>query len=381
MLIGSLHQLTDAAQANLHELVGQAHARAARVRRPGVAAALAGVAVGGRATFYGGAFGEGLVELGGGLFTTADLERVQADWQAPLSAEAFGVTLHTIGPNSQGYLALGGARLVSQLDLPRDPDDAQWAHLLIEAATAAGRDRPHQLHEYADGNELLDIIDGRFDEIDDDRASGRPAPSNDGDTTYLCTAGRSRDGHEMAVSLIQSNASGFGSHLVEQNTGINLHNRGIGFNLQAGHAAEFGPGRRPPHTLLPMAATRDDRSLAGVFGTMGGDAQPQIMLQLATRLLHHRQTPARAIGAGRWALTGETSGFDTWTSSAGPGVSIEGHAPTGWATELAARGHRTSLAPEWDSGFGHACAIMSGRDGMWAGSSDPRTVVGSCAGG
>ena len=78
-----------------------------------------------------------------------------------------------------------------------------------------------------------------------------------------------------------------------------------------------------------MAATRDDRSLAGVFGTMGGDAQPQIMLQLATRLLHHRQTPARAIGAGRWALTGETSGFDTWTSGERPGVSIEGHAPTG----------------------------------------------------
>jgi gamma-glutamyltranspeptidase/glutathione hydrolase len=185
----------------------------------------------------------------------------------------------------------------------------------------------------------------------------------------------------MGVSLIQSNASGFGSHLVEPHTGINLHNRGIGFTLQAGHPAEFGPGRRPPHTLMPMAATRDDRSLAGVFGTMGGDAQPQIMLQLASRLLHHRQTPARAIGAGRWVLTGESSGFDTWTTAAGPGVSIEGHAPAGWVAELADLGHRTSGAPEWDSGFGHAGAIMSGRDGLWAGSSDPRTVVGSCAGG
>jgi gamma-glutamyltranspeptidase/glutathione hydrolase len=185
----------------------------------------------------------------------------------------------------------------------------------------------------------------------------------------------------MAVSLIQSNASGFGSHLVEPNTGVNLHNRGIGFNLEPDHPAEYAPGRRPPHTLLPMAATRDDGSLAAVMGTMGGDAQPQIMLQLATRLLHHRQTPGRAIGAGRWALIGETSGFDTWTSASGPGVSIEGHAPAGWASDLADRGHRTTGAPEWDSGFGHACAIVSGRDGMWAGSSDPRAVVGSCAGG
>lgn len=381
LLIGSLHQADDAGRANLVELAQQATAQARRVRRPGVAAALAGVAHGGRSTFYEGAFGEGLIEMADGLFSEEDLATVQADWQKPLATDALGVRLHTIGPNSQGYLALGGARLVSQLDLPADPDDDRWAHLLVEAATAAGRDRPRQLHEHADGDELLDIIDGRIDDIDPERASGRWSPSSDGDTTYLCTAGRSADGREMAVSLIQSNASGFGSHLVERNTGINLHNRGMGFSLEAGHPAEFGPGRRPPHTLLPMVATREDGSLAAVLGTMGGDAQPQIMLQIATRLFHHRQSPARAIGSGRWALKGPDTGFDTWTSAAGPGVSIEGHAPRTWVESLAARGHRTGGAPEWSSAFGHACAIVSGRDGMWVGSSDPRSVVGSCAGG
>lgn len=381
LMIGALHQASDEGRANLSELAEQATKRARRVRRPGVAAALAGVARGGRSTFYEGAFGEGLIEMGNGLFSESDLATAQADWEQPLSAEAFGLTLHTVGPNSQGYLALGGARLASRLELPVDPDDDRWAHLLIEAARAAGRDRPRQLHEHAIGAELLDIIDGRFDEIDPERASRHRAPSDHGDTTYLCTAGRSADGREMGVSLIQSNASGFGSHLVEANTGINLHNRGMGFSLEPAHPAEFGPGRRPPHTLLPMAATREDGSLAAVLGTMGGDAQPQIMLQLAARLFHHRQSPARAIGAGRWALKGPVTGFDTWTSEVGPGVSIEGHAPASWLDDLAARGHRTSGAPEWDSGFGHACAIVSGRDGMWAGSTDPRAVVGSCAGG
>src|SRR6056297_3580148 len=140
----------------------------------------------------------------------------------------------------------------------------------------------------------------------------------------------------MAVSLIQSNASGFGSHLVEPNTGINLHNRGMGFSLEPGHPAELAPGRRPPHTLLPMAATRDDGSLAAVLGTMGGDAQPQIMLQLAARLFHHRQSPARALGAGRFALRGPDTGFDTWTATQGPGVNIEGHASEHWVGALAA---------------------------------------------
>lgn len=381
LLVGSLHQTSDQGRSNLHELASQATSPGARVRRPGVAASLAGVAARGRSTFYAGAFGEGLIELGDGVFTTEDLEADQADWQQPLTADAFGVTLHTVAPNSQGYLALGGARLAAQLDLPADPDDDHWAHLLIEAAVAAGRDRPARLHEHADGAGLLGIIDGRLDEIDLDRASRRWSPNQDGDTTYLCTAGRSRGGQEMAVSLIQSNASGFGSHLVEPNTGINLHNRGMAFSLEAGHPAEFGPGKRPPHTLLPMAATRDDASLAAVLGTMGGDAQPQIMLQLAARLFHHRQTPARAIGAGRWALRGPETGFDTWTSERGPFVSIEGHAPDHWPQRLADRGHRTAVAPEWDSGFGHACAIVSGRHGMWVGASDPRSVVGSCAGG
>ena len=381
LLIASLHLASDEGRSALDELSRQAVRRAARVRRPGVAAALAGIAAGGRSTFYGGAFGDGLIELGGGLFTESDLGTVQAEWQTPLSVDAFGVTLHTTGPNSQGYLALGASVLASRLDLPADPNDERWAHLLVEAATAAGRDRPGRLFDGADGSELLEVIAGRFDEIDPQQASGRWAPSRDGDTTYLCTAGRGADGREMAVSLIQSNASGFGSHLVEPNTGINLHNRGLGFSLEAGHPAEYGPGRRPPHTLLPMAATRDDGSLAGVLGTMGGDAQPQIMLQLAARLFHHRQSPARAIAAGRWALRGPHTGFDTWTSSDGPGVDVEGQAPADWVDALAARGHRTARRPDWDSGFGHACAILSGRDGMWVGSADPRAVVGSCAGG
>jgi gamma-glutamyltranspeptidase/glutathione hydrolase len=94
----------------------------------------------------------------------------------------------------------------------------------------------------------------------------------------------------MGVSLINSNASGFGSLLVEPSTGINLHNRGLGFSIQAGHPAELAPGRKPPHTLCPAVITRADGSLFSVLGTMGGDAQPQIVLQIITRLLRHQQS-------------------------------------------------------------------------------------------
>jgi gamma-glutamyltranspeptidase/glutathione hydrolase len=379
LLVGSLRRLDAESRSNLAELATQATASGATVRRPGAALVLAGLSASGRSSFYGGAFGDGLIELGNGLFTAADLAACQADWVSPLTTSAFGVDLHTIGPNSQGYLTLGAARLAERLDLPDDPDDERWAHLLVEAATAAGFDRPDQLHEHADGDAVLELIDGRLGMIGLEHSSGRTAPVSDGDTTYLCTAGAGSDGVRIGVSLIQSNASGFGSHLIEPNTGINLHNRGLGFNLVAGHPAEYGPGRRPPHTLSPALATRSGR-LAAVFGTMGGDAQPQILLQILTRLFHHRQSPATAINAGRWALDGPLTGFDTWTGAGGPSVGVEGHAPAGWVDALRARGHQARSEPSWDSGFGHAHAIVVEPNGMLAGAADPRTLIGSAAG-
>jgi gamma-glutamyltranspeptidase/glutathione hydrolase len=379
LLVGSLRMLDATSRANLSELASQATSTGARVRRPGAALVLAALPVSGRDGFYLGAFGDGLMELGDGLFDGDDLGTVQANWVEPLSASAFGVDLHTIGPNSQGYLTIAAARLAERLDLPEDPDDPRWAHLLIEAATAAGFDRPDALHEHADGHALVDTIDQRLDLIGLERASRRTAPGLDGDTTYLCTTGIDRDGRRIGVSLIQSNASGFGSHLVEPNTGINLHNRGIGFNLVEGHPAELGPRRRPPHTLSPALATRSGH-LAAVFGTMGGDAQPQILLQIATRLFRLGQSPTTAIDAARWVLHGPDTGFDTWTGAGGPVVLVEGHAPEGWVDALAARGHRAEARPAWDSGFGHAHAIVVEPTGMFAGAADPRAVIGSAAG-
>jgi gamma-glutamyltranspeptidase/glutathione hydrolase len=379
LLVGSLRRLDAQSRENLAELATQATSTGAVVRRPGAALVLAALPSSGRDGFYLGAFGDGLLELGNGLFQPDDLGTVQAEWVEPLTASAFGVDLHTIGPNSQGYLTLGGARLAERLDLPTDTNDERWAHLLIEAASAAGFDRPDALHEAADGNALLAAIDQRLDLVGLETASTRPVPGSDGDTTYLCTAGIDRDGRRIGVSLIQSNASGFGSHLVEPNTGINLHNRGIGFNLVAGHPAEFGPRRRPPHTLSPALATHSGR-LRSVFGTMGGDAQPQILLQIAARLFHHGQSPTAAIDAARWILHGPDTGFDTWTGAGGPLVHVEGHAPAEWVDALAARGHRSEARPAWDSGFGHAHAIVVENTGMFAGAADPRAVVGSAAG-
>jgi gamma-glutamyltranspeptidase/glutathione hydrolase len=349
-----------------------------RVQRPGVARALESVADHGRSGFYQGEFGEGLLELGAGEYTAEDLERPLADWVTPLRATVWGHDLWTIPPNSQGYLTLLGARVAEGLDLPGDPDDGLWAHLLVEAARAAGHDRPTVLHEGADVTGLLgdDEVAARRDLVDTEHRNDLLGTGTaDGGTMHLCAT----DADGMGVSLIQSNASGFGSLVFEPSTGIGLHNRGIGFNLRLGHPACYGPGRRPPHTLSPALVTGPGGELAAVVGTMGGDSQPQILLQVLCRVLHHGESPGRAIGAPRWTLVG-TTGFDTWTTPGATRVQVEHHAPPAWTRGLELRGHRVlTTGPEGGHGFGHAHLIARTAAG-WCGASDPRAQVGAAVG-
>ena len=376
LLAGMASQLRDVAGAE--DLVGNGPLRHGDlVRRPGVAATLQAIVDGGRAGFYAGQFADGLIEIGRGEYLPADFTTPLADWVTPLHQHLWDHDVWTIPPNSQGYLTILGAAIAEGLPLPDDPDDGLWPHLLVEAARAAAYDRPQRLFEGADVNDLLDEaeIARRRALIDTDRRSLLASPAAAGDTMYLCAVDQSR----MGVSLIQSNAKGFGCQVFEPTTGIGLHNRGIGFSLQAGHPAEYGPGRRPPHTLAPALVTNSDGSLRAVVGTMGGDAQPQILLQLLTRLLRHGQSAGSVIGAPRWSLLGAETGFDTWNDPDAIRVAVETIAPDGWGEGLRARGHDVVPVDGIMGTFGHAHLIEVQGDGL-AGAADPRALIGSASG-
>jgi gamma-glutamyltranspeptidase/glutathione hydrolase len=372
LLVASVKLLDDRGRSQLRELAVEATGRSAVVRRPGVGRVLRAFRDGGRDACYGGEFGHGLLELGGGHFVPDDLARSSAEWVEPLLVDLAGEQLATIPPNSQGYLLLASALLAEHWCPAGDLDDPAVAHALIECAKAVGHQRPAFLHEHADPAEVLaDARRGR-PSIDPHRAAFWTVPSAAGDTTYLCAV----DAAGMGVSLIQSNASGFGSWLVEPRTGINLHNRGLGFSLEPGHPAELGPGRRPPHTLSPALVSRSDGSLHAVLGTMGGDAQPQILLQVLTGLLSCRLDPTTAVNSPRWVLQAGASGFDTWSGPAEPTVVLESAAPPGLAEALVARGHRVTESPI-GSTFGHAQAIVLAADGVASAGSDHRALIGA----
>jgi gamma-glutamyltranspeptidase/glutathione hydrolase len=335
------------------------------IRRHGVARTLRAISELGRRGFYQGEFGERLLELGNGEYTVDDLARSQADWVEPISVEAWDRRVWTVPPNSQGYITLSAAWIARGLDVPADPADDLWAHLLVEALRQAGFDRDDVLHDGASGEALIapERLEPRLRAIDPEHASAPGGVHAGGDTMYLCAV----DGDGIGVSLIQSNYVGFGSMVVVPEVRIFLQNRGAGFSLAPGHPAEYGPGRRPPHTLAPALVTNKDGSLSAVLGTMGGHGQPEIVLQLLARLYGAGETPGDSIAAPRFIL------------GRPEGVEVEDHAPRGWVESLEARGHAVVRRPAWSHSFGHA-HLIAVENRRLAAAADPRSLGGAAAG-
>ena len=362
------------------DLVGELPAAAGALRRrPGLARALRDIASDGRNGWYGGDFGRGLVELGKGWFEYDDLAHSCADWSPPLSVEALGWTLWGCPAPSSSYLTLAAAAVADRLDIAgREVDDPAVAHLLIEASRVVGHDRRARLHDGA--QPMLDAaeLDRRAALVRPDAVSELTVPGTPGGTIFLVAV----DSDGMAISFGQSNAAGFGAHIAVPEVGVFLQNRGVGFSLTPGAPDELRPGARPPHTLAPLLATDADGELAAVLGTMGGDSQPQVLLQLLARLRAGTAVDD-ALDAPRWALAGpEGTGFDTWEGAAGgPSrqvVRVEEDAV--FADGLRAIGHDVAVEPR-GGGFGHAHLAVPHptAPGVVAAAAEPRALTGAAA--
>jgi gamma-glutamyltranspeptidase/glutathione hydrolase len=237
-------------------------------------------------------------------FTPADFAAHASAWVAPLRRRWRDVEACELPPPSRGRLALDALDRLEPLD-GLGPDDAELHLRLIRALAAA--------------------------------------PSG-GDTIYLCAVDR----HGMAVSLSQSLFLAFGSGVVVPGTGVLLHNRG------AYHTPDtYRGGAQPVHTLAPAMALRDGRPHL-VFGTMGGDAQVQIHLQLLARILVAGQSVEDAVAAPRWT-------FDRTTVLVEAGLPPLAPLPSGM----------TSLAMPVADLAGHAHAIRITGAGLEA-ACDPR---------
>jgi len=312
----------------------------------------------------------------GGLFTEADFAGHYADVCEPITTTYRQHTVYQTRPPSQGFLLLEMLNIVSGHDLTSmTPDSADAIHLLVEAKKIAYSDRnrlagdPNFVDWPLDGLLSTEYADMRRDQIHPFQAGAevRPlVPANGlGDTTYFCVA----DGAGNAVSWIHSLSNGFGSGVVAPGTGVLFNNRGgRGFSLEADHPNVIAPGKRTMHTLNCYLTTVDGE-ISIVGGTPGGDLQPQVGIQMLTKLIDGGLQPQDAVESPRWY---SFPGTDPATINRAGELRVEVGMPDDTVRDLKRMGHNVV-----QNGLGsyHGCVqliVRDGRRGVLTGASDPR---------
>jgi len=357
------------------------------LKNPQLAASLSTIARRGKAGFYQGEIGRRLAEFvaqEGGYLRADDFASHTSTWVEPLRDDYLDHTFLVMPPSTQGTAQLALMEMSKAHPLASmGHNSADYLHTLIELKKLAFADRDRWVADPAKVDvpvaRMLDdaYLAERAALVRPDRAAEDVAPGfgsdhggdhgasdDSGDTVYITAV----DQWGNAVSWIQSNFAGFGSGLLDTETGILLHNRAALFTLEEGHPNRIEPGKRPYHTLSPMMALHADGRFAFTLGTPGGDSQPQSLLQIVHNLLVFGMTPQQAIEAPRFRSFGGTR------------VAIEDRVALDILHELAARGHDLQLIEGWTATFGGAqMIVLDPSTGVLTAAADPRREAYSLA--
>jgi gamma-glutamyltranspeptidase len=298
----------------------------------------------------------------------ADLRRQEARLATPLSVALPGqpaCTLFNTPPPTQGIASLLILSLFDRLKVKR-AESFEHVHGLVEATKRAFAVRDAEVTDPTERRDLSaflqpTFLDAEAAAIDMKRAARWPAGEGAGDTVWMGAI--DKDG--LAVSFIQSLYWEFGSGVVLPKTGILWQNRGASFSLDPGALNALKPGSKPFHTLNPaLARFADGRTM--VYGSMGGDGQPQFQAALFTRYARFGMDLGQAIAAPRWRL-GRTWGQKQASLAVETGLDPDVIAA------LQAAGHAVTMEAALADSMGHAGAIVRSAKGRFSGASDPRS--------
>ncbi len=369
---GELKLVPGFAQAFLVD--GKAPAAGHLLRQDALATTLEQLAHAGLADFYRGDVSREVaadLDRVGSPVTRADLERTKATLAEPLSVMIEAGTLYNTPPPTQGLASLMILALFDRLGV-KEAESFEHVHGLIEAAKRALRVRdraitdPDRLQHPPERFLADAFLDAEAAAINRGKAGSVSASQGQGDTIWMGAA----DASGLVVSYIQSLYWEFGSGVVLPRTGVLMQNRGTSFSLDPRALNALEPGRLPLHTLNPaLAVLRDGRIMA--YGTMGGDAQPQIQAALFTRHVSFRQPLEQALDRPRWFVG------RTWGSAHGS-VVLEGRFDGNLIDRLISAGHDVDVMPQPYAGtMGHAGAVVLHPNGTLEGAHDPRADGGA----
>lgn len=322
--------------------------------------------------FYKGSLAKAMaadLEKNGGVLTYEDFVNHKANWVDPLMVNYRGYQAYNLPPNTQGMASLEILNILNHFDVKSlGEGTADYYHLMAEATKEAFIDRDNYLTDPEFAKIPLDFLlsaqhgKDQATRIDLKKAHHGLKPLDPkGDTVWIGVV----DKEGNAVSLIQSIYHDFGSGIVAGDTGVLLQNRGAFFSLNPQHINRLEPHKRTFHTLNAAMLLKDQRPFL-VYGTMGGEGQPQTQTAIVTRIVDFGMFPQDAVAAPRW-LNGRTWGAASNT------LKIENRVPQAVLDELVKRGQPIEKVDAYTDGMGHAGAIMIDPvTGLRYGAADPR---------
>ena len=350
---------------------GEAPGVGSRFKQPGLAGTLQRLADEGLESFYRGPLARDLARdltAAGTPLGMQDLNDQRALVVKPLQLSHTSGDVYNLPPPTQGLVSLLILGMLDRAGLsPTRADVLEQIHLTVEATKQAFKLRDQHVCDPADlkvDPQTL-LTDAALTDlackIDRNQAAPWGAKTHPGDTIWMGVI----DSTGLAVSFIQSLYHEFGSGVVVGDSGVVWQNRGASFRLQSDHLLALRPQRKPFHTLNPAAARLSDgRTL--VYGTMGGDGQPQTQAAIFTRYAVFGDNAQAAVTAPRWLL-GRTWG------SASDTLKLETRFEPSVVEQLSARGHVLESLGPFDESVGHAGMLARYPNGIVEAAADPRS--------
>jgi gamma-glutamyltranspeptidase/glutathione hydrolase len=346
------------------------------LHQPNLARTLAVLAEDGPSAIYGGEVGRSLIRTlngRGSPMTLKDLAMYQTEVTRPLVGNYRDLQVLVPPPNSQGFVLLEVLATVEKLGLSSDPVGID-APILAEVFRRTSMDRadfladPRRSHVPVD-TLLSDVNLARIAEDVRRRAdSAKAPPQPSGDTVALVAA----DAEGWTASIVQSLFDSFGAGILDQGTGVILHNRGAGFVLDPTSPNVLEAGKRPMHTLMPVIALREG-VLAAACGSMGGGGQPQINAMSLMRRFGLGMGIDDILQAPRWLVGG-------WGVEAQSAIiEAESRVPSQTLGALEKAGFQVKRLDEWSEKVGHANVIFLD-EGRFQAATDPRADGTALAG-
>jgi gamma-glutamyltranspeptidase/glutathione hydrolase len=354
-----------------------------------------------RDLFYRGELAEKMARFSrenGGFLDYDDLAEFSVRIEPPARTTYRGYEVCACGPWCQGPVTPQTLNVLENFDVAAlGHNSPAYLHLLAEALKLGFADR----HAYYGDPRVMPVpLDGllskeyareRAREIGERAAPAMPSPGDPWryqgggpredivapiprpghfgrDTSYLCVVDAEGNGFSATPS------DGVGKSPVVPGVGVVLSPRGVQAWVDPSHPNAIAPGKRPTLTPNPALLLKDGK-LALVFGTPGGDVQPQAMTQLIVGMVDFGLDPQTAIEAPRIASESFPNSF--YPHAYHPGLlCAEGRLPAETLAALEARGHRIERWPDYTSTAGALCAVQV--DGPWgprAAGADPRRVA------